>query len=95
MEGRILIIGFASGDIPKVATNMILVKNFSVIGAVFGEHSERSPAESRDRLQSMLPDLAAGRLNPRVWNTYPLENAVEALKAIQERRVIGKMVLEV
>ncbi len=94
-EGRILIIGFASGDIAQAATNMILVKNFSVIGAVFGEHSERFPAETRDRLVSILPEVATGRLNPRVWKTYPLEGVQDALRAIQDRKVVGKMVLTV
>ncbi|NJO23274.1 MAG: zinc-binding dehydrogenase [Sphingomonadales bacterium] len=57
-EGRILVIGFASGDIPKVAANMILVKNFSVIGVVFGEHSWRYPQASRERLMSLLPAVS-------------------------------------
>ncbi|MGZ0187971.1 MAG: NADPH:quinone oxidoreductase family protein [Alphaproteobacteria bacterium] len=92
-EGRILVIGFASGDIPKVATNMILVKNFSTVGVVFGEHSWRYPDESRDRLTSIIPEVAAGRLNPRVWKAYPLAEATTALRAIQDRQVIGKMVL--
>ena len=63
-EGRILVIGFASGDIPKVAANMILVKNFSVIGVVFGEHSWRYPQSSRERLLSLLPAVVDGRLKP-------------------------------
>jgi NADPH2:quinone reductase len=92
-EGRILVIGFASGDIPKVATNMILVKNFSTVGVVFGEHSWRYPDESRDRLTSIIPEVAAGRLNPRIWKAYPLAEATTALRAIQDRQVIGKMVL--
>ena len=94
-EGRILIIGFASGEIAKAATNMILVKNFSVIGAVFGEHSERFPAETRDRLVEILPAVGAGKLNPRVWKTFPLDGVRDALRAIQDRQVIGKMVLTV
>lgn len=94
-EGRILIIGFASGAIAKAATNMILVKNFSVIGAVFGEHSERFPAETRDRLVEILPAVGAGKLNPRVWKTFPLDGVRDALRAIQDRQVIGKMVLTV
>lgn len=94
-EGRILIIGFASGSIAQAATNMILVKNFSVIGAVFGEHSERFPAETRQRLTEILPEVAAGRLNPRVWKTFPLEGVQDALRAIQDRQVVGKMVLTV
>lgn len=94
-EGRILVIGFASGEIPKVATNMILVKNFAAIGVVFGEHSWRYPDESRARLTGLLPEIRAGRLRPRVWKTYPLEQAVTALKEIQDRSVIGKMVLTI
>jgi len=94
-EGRILIIGFASGSIAQAATNMILVKNFSVIGAVFGEHSERFPAETRQRLTEILPEVATGRLNPRVWKTFPLEGVQDALRAIQDRQVVGKMVLTV
>lgn len=94
-EGRILIIGFASGEIAQAATNMILVKNFSVIGAVFGEHSERYPAETRDRIAEILPAVASGKLNPRVWKTYPLEGVQDALRAIQDRQVVGKMVLTV
>lgn len=92
-EGRILVIGFASGEIPKVATNMILVKNFSTVGVVFGEHSWRYPAETRERLMSILPEVAAGRLRPRIWKTFPIEEAVTALKALQERSVIGKITL--
>jgi len=92
-EGRILVIGFASGDIPKVATNMILVKNFSTVGVVFGEHSWRYPAETRDRLTSILPEVTAGRLRPRIWKTFPIEDAVTALRALQERSVIGKITL--
>ncbi|MGY9055775.1 MAG: NADPH:quinone oxidoreductase family protein [Alphaproteobacteria bacterium] len=94
-EGRILIIGFASGEVAQAATNMILVKNFSVIGAVFGEHSERYPAETRERLTEILPGVAAGTLNPRVWKTYPLEGVQDALRAIQDRQVVGKIVLTV
>ncbi len=94
-EGRILIIGFASGEVAQAATNMILVKNFSVIGAVFGEHSERFPVETRQRLEAILPEVATGRLNPRVWKTFPLEGVQDALREIQDRKVVGKMVLTV
>lgn len=94
-EGRILVIGFASGDIPKVATNMILVKNFSVVGVVFGEHSWRYPDDTRARLTELLPHLASGDLNPRVWKTFPIERAADALHAIQNRAVIGKMALTI
>ena len=92
-EGRILVIGFASGDIPKVATNMILVKNFSTVGVVFGEHSWRYPEETRARLTGLLPHVAEGRLKPRIWQAFPLAEAARALHAMQDRAVVGKMVL--
>ncbi len=94
-EGRILVIGFASGDIPKVATNLILVKNFSVIGVVFGEQSYRFPNSSRERLGRLLADYAKGAYKPRVWKSYPIEQASTALAEMAARRVIGKMVLTV
>lgn len=94
-EGRLLVIGFASGDIPKIAANYILVKNISVIGVVFGEHSFRFADESRARLLGLLADYEAGRLKPRLWRKFPLAEAARALAEIQGRRVIGKIVLEI
>jgi NADPH:quinone reductase len=92
-EGRILVIGFASGAIPKVATNMILVKNFSVVGVVFGAHSDRFPDDTRRRLGDLLQHYAAGRFKPRIHKVYPFEQAATALAEISNRRVVGKMVL--
>jgi NADPH:quinone reductase len=92
-EGRILVIGFASGDIPQVATNMILVKNFSVTGVVFGEHSWRFPNDTRLRLASLLGAYGEGRLQPTVSKTYALSDGPRALAEMSNRRVVGKMVL--
>lgn len=92
-EGRILVVGFASGDIPKVATNLILVKNFSVVGVVFGEHSARYPDQSRMLLSRLLDAWGKGKLRPRIWRSFPLEEARDAFAEITSRRVQGKMVL--
>jgi len=92
-EGRILVIGFASGDIPHVAANMILVKNFSVTGVVFGEHAWRYPDATRQRLTDLLKLYSTGRLKPKVMKTYALEDAQQALIEMAERRVTGKLVL--
>jgi NADPH2:quinone reductase len=94
-EGRILVVGFASGEIPKPAANLILVKNFSVIGVVFGEHSHRYPDQSREMLTRLLGAWEEGRLKPRIWKTFPLEKATDAFAEITSRRVQGKMVLTV
>lgn len=93
-EGRLLVIGFASGDIPSVAANMILVKNFSVVGVLFGEHSSRFPDDSRVRLGSMFDAWADGTLRPKVMKSYPLEQAAAALGEMAGRRVVGKLVFE-
>jgi NADPH2:quinone reductase len=94
-EGRILVVGFASGEVPKPAANLILVKNFSVIGVVFGEHSHRYPDQSREMLTGLLGAWQKGRLKPRIWNTFPLEKATDAFAEISARRVQGKMVLTI
>jgi len=94
-EGRMLVVGFASGEIPKPAANLILVKNFSVIGVVFGEHSHRYPDQSRALLTRLLAAWEEGRLKPRIWKNMPLERATEAFAEITSRRVQGKMVLTI
>jgi NADPH2:quinone reductase len=92
-EGRILVVGFASGAIPSVAANMILVKNFSVSGVVFGEHSWRYPDDTRRRLGLLLDAYKHGKLKPTVIKTYPLTEARTALAEMAGRRVLGKLVL--
>jgi NADPH2:quinone reductase len=92
-QGRILVVGFASGDIPKVATNMILVKNFSVVGVVFGEHSFRYPSDSRQRMMALLAAYDAAKLTPKVMQTFRLDDAQEALGMLGSRQVMGKLAL--
>lgn len=94
-EGRILVVGFASGEVPKPAANLILVKNFSVVGVVFGEHSARFPDQSRALLTRLLGAWEEGRLHPKIWRTFPLDRAGEAFAEISSRKVQGKMVLTV
>lgn len=92
-EGRILVIGFASGDIPHVAANMILVKNFSVIGVVFGEHSFRYPDETRERLTELLASYDSGQFKPKIMSTFALEEGRAAISELASRRAVGKIVL--
>ncbi len=92
-EGRILVIGFASGDIPSVAANMILVKNFSVTGVIFGEHSRRFPADTRERLTHLLTHFSEGKFVPNISGTFALEDAKAAIRQMAERRVTGKLVI--
>jgi NADPH2:quinone reductase len=92
-EGRLLVIGFASGRIPSVPANLVLVKNFSVIGVDFGAHMDRHAASMRGAIGELLAWHAAGRLKPRVSATYRLEEAARALRELMARRATGKTAL--
>jgi NADPH2:quinone reductase len=94
-EGRLLVIGFAAGDVPKIPSNLILVKNFSVVGVVFGAHSLKYPKDSRARWEGLFEHVLSGKLRPRVWKTFPLRQARAALTEITQRTVKGKVILTI
>jgi NADPH2:quinone reductase len=94
-EGRLLVIGFASGRIPTAPANLVLVKNYSLIGVVFGAHIERFPESVRPRIQELLAWYASGSLKPHISRTFPLDQVAVALNAIAERHVVGKIVLTI
>jgi len=94
-EARMLIIGFASGRIQSVPANLILVKNISITGVVWGAQSERDPALVSRHLAELLRWWEAGRLKPLVSKTFPLAEAGAAMQALLSRRHSGRIVLEV
>ena len=94
-EGRLLVIGFASGRIPTAPANLVLVKNYSLVGVVFGAHIEKFPNSVRPRIQELLTWYADGSLKPHISRTFPLNQVAVALNEIAERHVIGKIVLTV
>jgi NADPH2:quinone reductase len=94
-EGRLLVIGFASGRIPTAPANLVLVKNYSLVGVVFGTHIEKFPDSVRPRIQELLMWYADGSLKPHISRTFPLDQVAVALNEIAERHVIGKIVLTV
>jgi NADPH2:quinone reductase len=94
-EARMLVIGFAAGRIQSVPANLILVKNISVIGVVWGAQAERNPVLVSRNLAELLPWWEAGRLKPVVAKTFPLAEAAAAMQALLSRRYAGKIVLKV
>lgn len=91
--GRLLVIGFASGRIPTIAANRILLKNMSVAGVFWGGHVKSHPNYTAD-VQAALERLwREGKINPAVSNTWPLGELPQAMKALADRKVFGKAVL--
>src|ERR1700738_4185319 len=93
-EARMLVIGFAAGRIQAVPANLILVKNVSVIGVVWGAQAERDPALISRNLAELLRWWKAGRLKPLVAKVFSLPEGSAALTALLSRRYAGKIVLE-
>lgn len=92
-NGRFLVVGFTAG-IPKLPLNLTLLKSCQVIGVFYGAMVSRQP-ELRDEIIRDLDELAEqGRLNPHVSARYTLEQAPEALRALMDRKVTGKVVVE-
>lgn len=91
--GRYLVVGFASGEIPKIALNLYLLKGASAIGVFWGESVKRDPAGHRMNMSDVLAWVAQGTLKARVDRTFNLVDAVEALGLIDDRKAVGKIVL--
>lgn len=92
-NGRFLVIGFTSGEIPRVPLNLTLLKGCSIVGVFWGSFAAREPQGNQDNLRQLLDWLQSGKLKPRISARYPLERAADALNDIAQRRVIGKSVL--
>ncbi len=92
-EGRLLVIGFASGTIPKLPVNLTLVKNFSVVGVFWGAFIEREPEVYADNMRELLGFYQAGKVRPVIEGSYPLAEAASVLKRVLGRDVSGKLVL--
>jgi NADPH:quinone reductase len=90
-EGRVLVVGFASGKIPTIAANRVLIKNFSVVGAVWGAYALNNFAYLAETHEQLL---ALG-VKPRVTREYALEELPAALRDVDQRRVVGKVVVRI
>jgi len=91
--GRLLVIGFAAGDIPSLRTNLVLLNNRSVVGVDWGAWAMRNPAEQTALLSEVLDRVAAGDLHPPAPTERPLAEAGAVLRDLLERRLRGKTVL--
>lgn len=92
-EARLLPIGFASGDVPQVPTNHLLVKNLTVMGLYWGGYLAFKPSVITESLETLLGWYAQGRLKPHVSHTLPLEQTAEAMELLRSRKSTGKVVV--
>lgn len=92
-NGRLLIIGFTSGRIPTVSVNMPLIKGFSVVGVRAGEYGRRDPEAGKRNIEAIDRLAAEGKIDPCVCATFPLERAVDAMRMLQNREAVGKVVV--
>jgi NADPH2:quinone reductase len=91
-EGRVLVLGFTSGEIPTIATNRLLLRNVSLVGAGLGALATALPELIPDTA-AQLARLVADGLRPLVGATFPLERGAEAIRMLEERTALGKLVL--
>jgi NADPH2:quinone reductase len=91
--GRLVVVGFASGDIPKIGANYLLVKNVGAIGIQWTDYRARQPDRVRAAQRTIFDLWEEGKLNPRITRTFPLEKYAEALAEIRNAKVNGKFIL--
>jgi NADPH:quinone reductase len=94
-RGRLLVVGFAAGEIPKIPLNLTLLKGCSIVGVFFGDFARREPERFAERVAELGRWFQEGKLRPHVSETLPLERASEALARMASRKVTGKLVLVV
>jgi NADPH:quinone reductase len=94
-KGRFLVIGFASGEIPKIPLNLLLIKGAAAFGVFWGEAVKRDPVGHRENMMQILDWVAAERLKPRIHATYPLQDVADAIRVLDRREAVGKVVLSI
>jgi len=92
-RGRHLVVGFANGEIPRIPANLALLKGCAIVGVFLGDYLRREPARAAADIGTLFKWLAAGKLRPRIAGRYPLARGGEAIRALMERRVSGKLVI--
>jgi NADPH2:quinone reductase len=92
-HGRILVIGFAGGEVQQIPANIVLVKNIDIVGYSWGACWHQNVTSGREALQDLLAWYAQGRITSHVTQRMPLADAAKAIGMIKRREVMGKMVL--
>lgn len=92
--GRLLVIGFAAGEIPRLPLNLALLKGSSIVGVSWGTFAAREPDRQRLHMEQVLAWIADGKLAPHVGAVFPLERTADAIRLLDDRRATGKVVVK-
>ncbi|KJK15209.1 NADPH:quinone oxidoreductase family protein [Pseudomonas sp. NPDC087612] len=92
-NGRLLVVGFASGRIPELPVNLALLKGAAVLGVFWGAFAQRQPADNAANFQQLFAWFAEGKLKPLVSQTFPLAEAGAAIEMLGQRKAVGKLVV--
>lgn len=93
-NGRLLVIGFASGIIPKFPVNLSLVKGFSVVGVFWGAFTQKEPQAYAGNMRELIGWYMAGKVKPVIEGIYPLADAANVLARVIGRGAVGKLILK-
>ena len=94
-EARILPLGFASGEVPQIPANILLVKNLTVIGYYWGGYSKIKPSVLTDSFAQLIAWYNDGKLTPHISHTLPLAQCNEGLDLLRTRKATGKVIIEI
>lgn len=92
--GRYLVIGFAAGEIPKIPLNLVLLKGCEITGVFFGRHVEANLPGFRDQMNKLVQWCIEGKLKPHIDRVFSFNEVADALRAMEGRRIKGKVVVK-
>ncbi len=91
--GRLVVVGFAAGEIPTMKVNRLLLRNVSLVGAAWGEAAAADPTIPARIHEQLLPMIASGAIRPPIGQVLPFEEAAEAYRLLNEREAVGKVIV--
>ena len=94
-EGRLLVIGFTSGRIPSAPANLALLKSCDIVGVFWGAFVERTPHVNLQNFDKLYQWIEEGYIKPKISMKVPLENTLDAMQAIADRKIIGKAIVKI
>jgi NADPH:quinone reductase len=94
-NGRYLVIGFATGEIPRIPLNLTLLKSCNIVGVFWGAFSMRDPERNRQHMAELVRWVAEGKIKPHISATFPLAQAGDAIRLLADRKAQGKVVVTI